>query len=180
MGNNKKQEYLHEYKLLLIRECLMFGKSFKDTQIFFKSRGISQSQSQYTRLKNELKSDKISKEWFGKEIEYVIENDHRLSVERIRLVEDRLMQEFEQVSSTSYYENFHTAKSHQELKRNKNHDSGALIRLSSEIRAIQETKTKLFSATPFVQELMEVRIRHEELQENYDRLCNERKNTSNI
>jgi len=175
MGNNKKQEYLHNYKLLLMRECIMFGKSFKDTQIFFKSRGISLSQSQYTRLKNELKSDKISKEWFGKEIEYVIEDDHRTSVERIRAVENRMMQEFEQVSSTSFYENWHTAKSHQELKRNKNHDSNALIRLSSEIRAIQETKTSMFAATYLVQELIAVRIRHEELQENYDRLCNERK-----
>jgi len=162
MGNNKKQEYLHKYKLSLMRECIICGKSFRETQIFFKSRGISLSQSQYTRLKNELKSAKYAKNWFREEALYVIEQDHMLSVECIRMMEDRLMQEFEQVSSTSFYNNWDITKPNQKLTRNKNHDADLLLKIIAQFQSLQETKTKMFGATPLVQELMEVHRREED------------------
>ena len=168
MGNNKKQEYLHKYKLSLMRECIIYGKSFKEAQILFKSRGMPLSQSQYTRLKQELMSAKLAKNWFSKEALFVIEEDHMPSVERIRALENRLMQEFEQVSSTPFYSNWDTAKSPQKLTRNKNHDGNFMLRLIAEFRAIQETKSKMFSATPLVQELMEVHRRQEENEKLYN------------
>jgi len=173
MGNNKKQEYLHKYKLSLMRECIISGKSFKETEIFFKSIGVPLSQSQYTRLKNELKSTKSANNWFSKEALFVIEEDHMLSVERIRMLEDRLMQEFEQVSSTSFYNNWDITKSNQKLTINKNHDGQYMLRLIAEFRALQETKTKMFSATPLVQEMMEVHRRQEEYENSHN--CADRK-----
>ncbi|MCH7648864.1 MAG: hypothetical protein IIA83_09685 [Thaumarchaeota archaeon] len=37
-----------------------------------------------------------------------------------------------------------------------------MLRLIAEFRALQETKTKMFAATPLVQEMMEVHRRQEE------------------
>jgi len=162
MSNNKKQEYLHKYKLSLMRECIIYGKSFKETQIFFKSRGVSLSQSQYTRLKQELMSAKLAKNWFSKEALFVIEEDHQLSVERIRMIEDRLMQEFEQVASTSFYNNWDIKKPNQKLTINKNHDGNYMLKLITVFMALQEIKTKMFGATPLVQELMDVHRQQEE------------------
>jgi len=157
-----KPQLEHQYKLFLIRGCLIYGKSYKDSEQYFNSIGFSLSKSQFTKLKKEFKSTKIAKNWFSEEALYAIEEDHMLSVERIRLLDDRLMGEFEQVSATSYYDNWYTRKSDEELIRNKSHNADLLLKIISQFQSIQETKTKMFSATPLVQELMEVHRREED------------------
>jgi len=77
------------------------------------------------------------------------------------MMEDRLLQEFEQLAATSFYKYINQGKPEQELIRNKAHDYSALIRVISQFQSLQETKTKMFSATPLVQEVMEVHARQE-------------------
>ncbi len=78
------------------------------------------------------------------------------------MMEDRLLQEFEQLAATSYYKYINEGTDQQELIRNKTHDYSALLRVISQFQSLQETKTKMFSATPLVQEVMEVHARQEE------------------
>ena len=146
MSKNKK-ELIHDVKLSLMRDCQIYGKPFKEEQIYFKSKGYSLSQAQSTRLKQELHSTDNTRNWFSKEALYVIEDDHMLSVERIRSLEDKLLEQF-------YVFYTKPKKSIQEIH--------LLIKLVAQFQSLQETKTKMFSATPLVQELMEVHRQHEE------------------
>jgi len=163
-----KPQLEHQYKLSLMRDCQIYRKSLEDSKLYFNSKGYSLSKSQSTKLKKELKSAKSAKNWFSKEALFVIEQDHMLSVERIRMLEDRLMQEFEQVASTSFYKNWDAKKPNQELIRNKNHDADLLLRIIAQFQSLQETKTKMFSATPMVQEMMEVHRRQEEYENSHN------------
>ena len=157
-----KRQLEHQYKLSLMRDCQIYGKSLEDSQLYFNSKGCSLSKSQATQLKKELKSVKSAKEWFSKEALFAMEYDHIFSMERIRMMENRLLEEFEQVSSTSFYNDWNIQNPNQKLTRNKNHDVNLLLRIIAQFQSLQETKTKMFSATPLVQELMEVHRQQEE------------------
>lgn len=146
MSKNKK-ELIHEVKLSLMRDCEIYGKSFKEKQVYFKSKGYTLSQAQSTRLKQELHSPERIRNWFSKEALYVIEDDHMLSVERIRSLEDKLLEQFDIIYT--------------KIKKS-TQDIHLLIKLVAQFQSLQETKTKMFSATPLVQELMEVHRRQEE------------------
>ncbi len=163
-GTLTKRQLEHQYKLSLMRDCQIYGKSLEDSKLYFNSKGYSLSKSQSTELKKELKSSKMAKNWFSKEALFVIEEDHMLSVERIRMMEDRLMEEFEQVSSTSFYNNWDITKPNQKLTRNKNHDADLLIKIIAQFESLQLTKTKMFSCTPMVQEMLEAHRRQEDME----------------
>jgi len=157
-----KPQIEHELKLEVMRTCQIYGKSYEATEVYFKSKGFTLGSTQFTELRNELKSRENAKEWFSKEALYLIEEDHMLSVERIKMMEDRLLEEFEQVSATTYYKYINEGTDEQELIRNKAHDVNALLRIIAQFESLQETKTKMFSATPLVQEIMEVHAQQED------------------
>lgn len=163
-GGLTKKQVEHAYKLSLMRECQIYGKSYEECKLYFESKGFSLGESQFFELRKELKSADNAKEWFSKEALYVIEEDHMLSVQRIRMMEDRILKEFEQVAATNFYKYLNAGTEEQEIIRNKAHDGHFLLRIIGEFRALQEIKTKMFSATPMVQELMEVHRRQEEEQ----------------
>jgi len=159
-----KASLKHELKLELMRTCKIYGKSYEESKAYFQLRGLELGETVFTELRNELKSRDSAKGWFSNEALFVIEEDHQLSVERIRMMEDRLLQEFEQLAATSYYKYINQGTDQQELIRNKAHDTNALIRVIAQFQSLQETKTKMFSATPLVQEVMEVHAQQEEEQ----------------
>ena len=84
---NGDKKIKHPYKLSLMRDCQMYGKGYEESKKYFKSNGFTLGSTQFTDLRNELKSAKSAKNWFSKEALYVIEYDHMLSVERIRSIE---------------------------------------------------------------------------------------------
>ena len=157
-----KANLKHQNKLLLMRDCLLYGKSLEESQKYFETRGQKLSKSNAILLKKEQKSVHYAKDWFSKEALYHIEEDHKLSVERIRMMEERLMSEFEQVASTSFYLYVNSDEEEQQVIKNKAHDANLLMRMIAQFQSLQETKTKMFNATPMVQELMEVHARQEE------------------
>jgi len=163
-GNNKKQTLEHQLRLELMKNCMIYGKSFESSVLYFKSKGYSLGHTNFTELRNELKSAKEQQEWFSREALYVIEDDHHLSVDRIRLMENRLLEEFEAVSATQFYKYVNQGTAQQEIIRNKSHDANLLLRIIAQFQSLQETKTKMFGATPMVQELMEVHRRQEDEQ----------------
>jgi len=164
-GGKTKPQLEHMVKLGLMKDSQMFGKKYDATKLYFESKGFTLGNTQFTDLRNELKSADNAKEWFSKEALFVIEEDHMLSVERIRMLEDRLMQEFEQVAATNFYKYLNEGTEEQEIIRNKSHDGQFLLRIVAQFQSLQETKTKMFSATPLVQELMEVHRQQEEERE---------------
>ena len=160
-----KPQLEHQYKLALMRDCQIYGKTYEATQAYFKSKGFTLGTTQFTDLKNQLKETQNAKEWFSKEALFAIEEDHMLSVERIRMMENRLLEEFEQVAATTFYKYINAGTQEQELIKDKSHDANLLLRIIAQFQALQETKTKMFSATPLVQEVMEVHARQEEEKE---------------
>ena len=146
MSKNKK-ELIHEVKLSLMRDCEIYGKSFKEKQVYFKSKGYTLSQAQSTRLTQELHSPEKIRNWFSKEALYAIEDDHMLSVSRIRELDEAVYKQLKilidkgPLSSRDVY---------------------SLDKLAARFESLQLTKTKLFSATPLVQSLMEVHRQQEE------------------
>ena len=168
MNNNdkkkNKQTIRHEVKLELMRSCRIYRKTREETVKYFKSKGYSLSSSNFTILINELKSLKNAKDWFSKEALFFIEEDHMLSVETIKMMEDRLIQEYGQVAATSFYKNSETDAT--KLVINKNHNPELLLKIIAQFQSLQETKNKMFSATPLVQELMEVHAQQAEEKEN--------------
>jgi len=122
-----------------MRDCQIYGKSLEDSKLYFNSKGYSLSQSQFTKLKKELKSSKFAENWFTKEALFFIEEDHMLSVERIRRMEDKIYQDFWEAD-----------------------DVEIRLKTMTQFESIQNTKTKMFGATAMVQELMEVHRQHEE------------------
>jgi len=161
-GKLTKPQMEHELKLALMRDCQIYGKDFENTKLYFNSKGYTLGSTQFTNLRNELKDTKTNSEWFTKEALYAIEDDHKLSVERIRMMENRLLAEFEQVSATNYYKYLNAGTKKQEIIKNKVHDSHLFLRIIAQFQSLQETKTKMFSATPLVQEMMEVASRREQ------------------
>lgn len=157
-----KATITHQLKLELMRTCKIYGKSFEESKAYFKLKGYELGETTFTDLRTELKSHDSAKGWFSNEALFVIEEDHQLSVERIRMMEDRLLQEFEQLAATSYYKYINEGTDEQQLIKNKAHDVHALLRVISQFQSLQETKTKMFSATPLVQEVMEVHARQED------------------
>jgi len=145
-----------------MRTCKIYGKSFEESKAYFKLKGYELGETTFTDLRTELKSHDAAKGWFSNEALFVIEEDHQLSVERIRMMEDRLLAEFEQLAATSYYKYINQNTDQQELVKNKAHDVHALLRVISQFQSLQETKTKMLSATPLVQEIMEVHARQED------------------
>ena len=152
----------HKLKLELMRTCKIYGKNFEETKAYFGLKGFDIGETTFTDLRAELKTRDSAEGWFSNEALFVIEEDHQLSVERIRLMEDRLLQEFEQLAATNYYTYINQGTEEQALIRNKVHDVNALLRVIAQFQSLQETKTKMFSATPLVQEIMEVHARQEE------------------
>jgi len=161
-GGMSKPQIEHAYKLSLMKDCNLYGKLYEASKLYFESKGFTLGTTQFTELRNELKSADNAKEWFSKEALFVIEEDHMLSVERIRMMENRLIAEFEQVSATNFYTYINAGTDQQEVIRNKAHDAHLLLRIIAQFQSLQETKTKMFSATPLVQELMEVHRQQEE------------------
>lgn len=161
-GGMTKPQVEHAYKISLMKDCKLYGKMYEASRIYFESKGFTLGTTQFTELRNELKTADNAKEWFSKEALFVIEEDHMLSVERIRMMEDRLIMEFEQVSATNFYTYINAGTEQQEVIRNKAHDAHLLLRIIAQFQSLQETKTKMFSATPLVQELMEVHRQQEE------------------
>ena len=116
-------------------------------------------------LRNELKSSKNAKNWFSKEALYIIEEDHMISVERIRTIEDKLVNEMLKLVKEDEFEtsvSYSTDSSGVVKLRVKNYNLELLIKLTAQFQSLQETKTKMFSATPMVQEMMEVHARQQE------------------
>jgi len=131
----------HQLKLHYMKDCVFYGKSIRETQEYFKSKGESLSISNYTMLKKQVFSVENQKHWFSREALFVMEEDHRNSVERIRNLENHLVMRIHKIM---------------EKKDPDIEELHLFIRLMAEFRATQETKSKLFSATPQVQELMTI------------------------
>lgn len=165
-GGMTNHELEHQYKIELMRSCQIYGKNYDECKAYFESRGFTLGTTQFTELRNELKSSQNATEWFSKEALFVIEEDHMLSVERIRMMENRLLSEFEAVAATNFYKYINAGQADQEVIRNKAHDAQLLLRIIAQFQSLQETKTKMFSATPMVQEMMEVHARQEEEENN--------------
>lgn len=141
-----KKELFHELKIEYIRYCVIYNKTFKETQEFFKAKKISLSESTWRTLKLEIHNSKYAKNWFSKEALYVIEQDHMISVERIKIMDNQLFSEFITLQKT-----FDKTPE----------DIALLLSIVARYQAVQETKTKMFSATPMVQEMAEIRDRRE-------------------
>ena len=103
-GKMTKPEVEHAYKLALTRDCQIYGKLLPEAKIYFKSKGFTLGHTQFTALRNELKSTKTAKDWFSKEALYIIEEDHMISVERIRALEDKLVNEMNKLISDDEFD----------------------------------------------------------------------------
>ena len=156
------KDFKHKLELEYMRSCIIFGKKYAAAKAYFEANGLRLGESKFYELKSEVKSSKASQDWFAKEAIWVIEDDHKLSVERIRMLEDRLMAEFEQVSATNFYTYINEGTEEQQLIKDKSHDANLLLRIIAQFQALQETKNKMYSATPLVQEIMEIQKRHEQ------------------
>jgi len=141
-GTLTKRQLEHQYKLSLMRDCQIYGKSLEDSKLYFNSKGYSLSKSQSTELKKELKSSKMAENWFSKEALFVIEESHMISVETGRKLEEDIMLAYWGTDDI-------------EIK----------LKIISQWESLQMTMTKMYSATPMVQALMEVH-RKEEDEEN--------------
>jgi len=133
-----KHELEHKYKLGLMRECQIYGKPLKECKIYFGDKGYSLSKTQFTALRNELKSRKSAKNWFSNEALFAMEESHMISVEAGRKMEADLVLEYWECE-----------------------DVNKKIRIVAQWESLQMTMTKMYSATPMVQELMEVHARQE-------------------
>lgn len=168
-GGMTNKQIEHQYKLSLMRECQIYGKLYAETSEYFKSKGFTLGHTQFTELRNELKSSKSAKDWFSKEALYVIEEDHMVSVERMRLFENTLVNKTLKLINDDDFETkttFITTDSGV-TSRVKNYNFELYLKSMAEFRAIQETKTKMFSATPMVQEMLEIHRRREEEEQAY-------------
>lgn len=160
-----KPQVEHEYKLSLMRECQIYGKQYAECKEYFRSKGFSLGTTQFKLLRAELKNTKSAKEWFSKEALYVIEEDHMISVERIRKYEEKLVNISHKLIKEDDFETnveYSTDKSGIVKLRVRNYNTELFLKIISEFKSIQEVKTKMFSATPLVQEMMEVHARQEE------------------
>ena len=161
-GKMTKAEVEHAYKLALTRDCQIYGKLLPEAKIYFKSKGFTLGHTQFTALRNELKSSKTAKDWFSKEALYIIEEDHMISVERIRTIENKLVNELHKIIKEDKFETDIVYDKYENVVKIRNYNMELLIKLTAQFQSLQETKTKMYSATPMVQEMMEVHRRQEE------------------
>ena len=163
-GGMTNKELEHQYKLSLMRECMVYGKDYRETKSYFNDRGFTLGKTQFTELRTELRGVKSARNWFSSEALYMLEQDHMISVERIRKYEDKLVNISNRLIEEDDFEtsvNYDTDKSGIVKLRVRNYNTELFLKIISEFKSIQETKTKMFSATPLVQEMMEVHRQQE-------------------
>jgi len=142
-----KTDLEHQYKMELMRDCQIYGKSLKECKLFFGDKGYSLSKSLFTTLRNELKSRKSSKNWFSKEALFAVEEDHMISVDRIRKVEDVLVKQLLTLMDEDKFEtsvNFDTDKDGIVKLRVRNYNLELLIKLTSAFESSSLSKSIVF------------------------------------
>lgn len=152
---NKQME--HELKICLIRECEIYGKKFKEAQKYFHDKGIEIGHTQWKALRKEIRSARGAQNWFTDEALIVLESDHKLSLHRTLQIENGLVDEIFRL---------------QKIENKSPQEFHMYIKSITQFESMQETKTKMFSATPMIQEIMAV---HEQQKEEQDLLKSQRR-----
>ncbi len=163
-GGLSKSELEHKYKVELVRSCQIYGKSYKEAKSYFAAQGFTLGSTLWKKLRLELTTRKSAKEWFSKEALYVIEEDHMNSVERIRSIESIIVAQIHKLMGEGDFDTkVHFDTSDEGVRqRVENYNLELLIKLTATFESIQKTKTDMFSCTPMVQEMMEVRARQDQ------------------
>lgn len=149
-------------KLEMLRHCRTWQFSLPMTKAYFKQRGYKLSDTHYYELKAELDSENDRIEWFNEMAIENMEKDHQLDYETISALQNTLVQEIQQLSSTPIYIQTNDAEGKPKYIFNKNHNSMLIARLIAQVESLTKTKSSMLAANPMVQAIMVDRRQKEE------------------
>jgi len=155
MKNNpdNKASMRKKMKLEMLRYCLVWGYTEKQTIAYFELRGEKLSTTHYYELKNEFNSDENRGVWYHEQALFAMESTHKESIEQLDELIKTTMAEIQQHQSTAVFINKGSTEK-PDMVFNPNHDSSALAQMMKTLGDLVKTRDDMLAATPVVQAIM--------------------------
>lgn len=148
--SDNKNALRKKMKMEMLRYCLVWGYSEKQTIEYFNIRGVELSPTHYYELKQEFNSEESKGQWYHEQALYAMENTHKQSIEQFDELIKVTMNEIQQLQSTNVYVNRGTPEK-PILELNDNHNSIALAKMMETLSNLIKTRDDMLAATPVVQ-----------------------------
>lgn len=155
MKNNpdNKATMRKKMKLEMLRYCLVWGYTDKQTVAYFEMRGESLSITHYYELKKEFNGNENRGVWYNEQALFAMEKTHKDSIEQLDELIKTTMAEIQQHQSTAVFVNKGSTEK-PDMQFNPHHDSGVLAQMMKTLADLIKTRDDMLAATPVVQAIM--------------------------
>ena len=149
-----KKELQHEVELGLIRYCRIWRYSVNLALEYCKSQGHQISESQYHKLRNELKEQVLQGAMFTKQALDNLQVEHGDSLELINGMLDVVIKEIRDHSATTIYNVLEDEEGNKTYVFNKNHNSNIVAKLVTTATDLMQKRDNTILATPIITDLV--------------------------
>jgi len=141
-------------KLEMLRYCLVWGYTDKQTVAYFELRGEKLSITHYYELKKEFNGNENRGVWYNEQALFAMEKTHKESIEQLDELIKTTMAEVQQHQSTAVFINKAPEGQEPNMVFNPNHNSSTLAQMMKTLGDLVKTRDDMLAATPVVQAIM--------------------------
>jgi len=144
----------HEVELQLIRYCRIWRYPVKLALEYCKSQGHQISETQYHKLRNELKETILQGEMFTKQALENLQVEHGDSLELLNGMLDVIVKEIRDHSATAIFNVMTDDDNNKTYVFNKNHNSNIVAKLVATATDLMQKRDNTILATPIIVDLV--------------------------
>jgi len=144
----------HEVQLQLIRYCRIWRYPVKLAMEYCASQGHEISESQYHKLRNELRDTILQGEMFTKQALDNLQVEHGDSLELLNGMLDVIIKEIRDHSATAIFNVMEDAEKNKTYVFNKNHNSNIVAKLVTTATDLMQKRDNTILATPIIVDLV--------------------------
>ncbi len=149
-----KKQLEHQVQLSLVRYCRIWRYSVKLTLEYCESQGHKISESQYHKLRNELKQTVLQGEMFTKQALENLQVEHGDSLELLNGMLDVVIKEIRDHSATAIFNVVEDDDNNKTYVFNKNHNSNVVAKLVTTATDLMQKRDNTILATPIIVDLV--------------------------
>ncbi len=149
-----KPQLEHEIQLQHVRYCRIWRYSVNLTLEYCKNQGHQISESQYHKLRNELKTQVLDGAMFTKQALENLQVEHGDSLELLNGMLDVVIKEIRDHSATTIYNVLEDKDKNKTYVFNKNHNSNVVAKLVTTATDLMQKRDNTILATPIITDLV--------------------------
>ncbi len=149
-----KKQLEHEVQLQLIRYCRIWRYPVKLALEYCASQGHQISESQYHKLRNELRDTILQGEMFTKQALENLQVEHGDSLELLNGMLDVIIKEIRDHSATAIFNVMEDEEHNKTYVFNKNHNSNIVSKLVTTATDLMQKRDNTILATPVIVDLV--------------------------